>query len=316
MSPVDAARSRHSRRFLAPAAALLALILGATALSACTSQKDAGDDGRPLVLTTFTVIADMAENVGGGHLRIESITKPGDEIHGFEPSPQDIRHASEAALILDNGLGLERWFERFMQDSGAKHVTLSDGVEPIDIRVGPYSGRPNPHAWMSPTSGARYVHNIAVAFAELDPAHAEEYRENAREYSERILRVGDGLRTTVAKLPKNHRTLVTCEGAFSYLTRDVGLDELYLWPVNADSEGTPQQIRTVVEQVRARNIPAVFCESTVPDAAMKQVASETGSAFGGVLHVDSLSPADGDAPDYLSLLSRDIDVIAKGLTRQ
>jgi manganese transport system substrate-binding protein len=271
--------------------------------------------GTPRVLTTFTVIADMVREVGGGRVEVASITKPGAEIHGYEPTPSDLTRAARADLVVENGLGLERWFEQFIDRADARYVTLSDGIEPIPIAgASEYAGKPNPHAWMSVTNAAIYVENIRRALTELDPAGADTFARNAARYTERLRQVGERVERELDGLPAARRALVSCEGAFSYLARDFGLTERYLWPVNAEQEGTPQQIAAAVEFVRANDVPAVFCESTVSDKAQRQVAAEAGAAFGGVLYVDSLSEAGGPVPSYLDLLARDADTIVAGLT--
>ncbi|WP_371831934.1 metal ABC transporter substrate-binding protein [Rhodococcoides fascians] len=271
------------------------------------------DDGRPLVLTTFTVLADMAANVAGDHLRVESITKAGAEIHGYEPTPGDLRTAESADLILDNGLGLEAWFEKFVERVPAPHAVVSAHVEPVYIRDDAYAGKANPHAWMSPVVAETYITNIADAFVALDAVHAEEYRANAAAYITELRSVGDELESDLAQLPAQQRALVTCEGAFGYLARDFDLQEAYLWPVNAEQEGTPKQVVRTIDFVRDNDVPAVFCESTVSDKAQLQVAEDTGARFGGKLYVDSLSAADGPVPTYLDLLRYDARLIADAL---
>ncbi|QNG20155.1 metal ABC transporter substrate-binding protein [Rhodococcus triatomae] len=302
------------RKFGSPK--LWVTVLGAAlvaSLTSCSALADADDD-RPVVLTTFTVLADIASNVAGDDLRVESITKPGAEIHGYEPTPGDIRRASQADLILDNGMNLEAWFSRFVADLDVPHVVVSDGVEPIDIAEDAYRGMPNPHAWMSPLNVEIYVANMARAFAELDPDNADTYAERGRAYSAELQTVQNELVSSLAVLPANERALVTCEGAFSYLARDAGLTEKYIWAVNAEQQATPQQVAGVIDFVRANEVPAVFCESTVSDAPMQQVVSATGARFGGVLYVDSLSEADGPVPTYLDLIRHDSRTVIDALT--
>jgi manganese/iron transport system substrate-binding protein len=266
------------------------------------------------VVTTFTVIADMARNVAGEGVEIVSITKPGAEIHGYEPTPQDIVGASDADLILWNGLNLERWFEQFLSNLGdVPSATLTDGIDPISITGGDYDGKPNPHAWMSISNALIYVDNIAAALSKADPENAATYAANAESYKAQLTAALAPLKDQIAALPEDRRWLATCEGAFSYLARDLGLQELYLWPINADQQGTPRQVRAVIDGVREHQIPAVFCESTVPSDPAEQVARETGAAFGGVLYVDSLSAGDGPVPTYLDLLKVTTETIAKGL---
>jgi manganese/iron transport system substrate-binding protein len=281
----------------------LALLLPGTAFA----------DDKPKVVTTFTVIADIAQNVAGDAATVESITKPGAEIHGYQPTPRDILKARDADLVLRNGLNLEAWFEKFLANLGdVPTVTVSDGVEPISIASGAYDGKPNPHAWMSPENALIYVENIRKALTEIDPANAAIYEANARTYSDKIRAEIEPMKAEIAKVPENERFLVTSEGAFSYLARDLGMKELYLWPINADSQGTPQQVKAVVDQVIENKIPVVFSESTVSDKPAQQVAAETGARYGGILYVDSLSEPDGPVPTYLDLLKVTVSTIMKG----
>jgi manganese/iron transport system substrate-binding protein len=267
-------------------------------------------------VTTFTVIAEMAQNVAGDAAIVESITKPGAEIHNYQPTPGDIRRAQGADLVLWNGLNLELWFERFLRNlRDVPEAVVSDGIEPMSIGEGPYTGKPNPHAWMSPTNALIYVDNIRDAFVTHDPANAEIYRANAEAYKARIAAAIEPLRAQLATVPEERRWLVSSEGAFSYLARDLGLKELYLWPINADQQGTPQQVRKVIDAVRDNNIPVVFSESTVPPDPAEQVARETGARYGGVLYVDSLTEADGPVPTYLDLLRVTTETIVAGLSQ-
>ena len=288
-------------------------LAAATVLAVMPGDARAQDKFK--AVTTFTVIADMAQNVAGDAAIVESITKPGAEIHNYQPTPGDLVGAQDADLVLWNGLNLELWFERFFQNlSDVPSVVVSEGVEPMGIAEGPYTGKPNPHAWMSTEAAAIYVDNIAAAFAQHDPANAATYAANAEAYKAEIAAALAPLQEIIAGIPDDKRWLVTSEGAFSYLARDLGLRELYLWPINADQQGTPQQVRKVIDEVRANSIPAVFSESTVSPDPAQQVARETGAKYGGVLYVDSLTDASGAVPTYLDLLRVTTETIAKGLT--
>lgn len=265
-------------------------------------------------VTTFTVIADMARNVAGDAAIVESITKPGAEIHDYQPTPGDIIRAHDAQLIFSNGLNLELWFEKFYQNmKEMPEVVVSDGIDPMGVVAGPYEGKPNPHAWMSPKNAIIYVDNIRDAFVKYDPTNAAIYKDNAAAYKIKIEAEIAPIQQLINELPVDKRWLVSSEGAFSYLARDFGLKELYLWPINADQQGTPQQVRKVIDTVRQHQIPAVFSESTISDKPAKQVARETGSHYGGVLYVDSLSAEDGPVPTYLDLLSVTSQTIVSGI---
>lgn len=271
--------------------------------------------GRIKVATTFTIIADMTRNVAGGLADVVSITKPGSEIHGYQPTPRDILAAQDADLILWNGMNLELWFEQFFRNlRNVPAAVLSDGVDPMPINSGSYEGKPNPHAWMALDSALIYVDNIRDALSKADPANAGAYAANADSYKTQIADTIGPLRDAVRALPEDQRWLATSEGAFSYLARDFDLKELYLWPINADQQGTPKQIKNVIDAVRANSVPAVFSESTVSDRPAKQIARETGARYGGVLYVDSLSEADGPVPTYLDLLRVTSETIVSGLS--
>ena len=293
-------------------AALVLALLAACAGCAPPAASPAAADPRPLALTTFTVLQDLAKNVAGDVIRVESITRAGAEIHGYEPTPSDLTRAEGADLLLANGLGLESWFEQFTADVDAPTVILSEGVEPIPISVGDYEGRPNPHAWMSPVAAEVYVGNLVAAFSELVPSSSETFTRNGAAFTSKLRAVADELADAVESLPEDQRMLVSCEGAFSYLARDAGLDEGYLWAVNQEGQGTPQQAARLIDTVRERDVPAVFCESTVSDAAQQQVVRDSGSRFGGTLYVDSLSVGE-PVPTYLDLLHHDIELITSGL---
>ena len=319
----------HRNPLLTRRSALSLIVASSTitiaSLSACGLRNSATNSdstpsqnsSAPLVLTTFTVIQDMASRVAGEFCQVESITKAGAEIHDYEPTPDDLKRAQKAQLILNNGLGLERWFERFVDESPAQRADLSEGITAIPIAEGDFQGQANPHAWMSPENGKIYVENIVRALSSLVPDHAKDFEANGNAYKKELDSISSRLIEELSALPENQRTLVTCEGAFSYLCRDTNMKELYLWAVNAADEGTPQQIAKVVEAVKSQQIPAVFCESTVNPKAMQQVADETGATLKtdekNILYVDSLSEADGPVPTYLDLLQHDADAIVSGL---
>lgn len=283
---------------------MTALALGLFAMQANAKFK---------VVTTFTVIQDIAQNVAGNAATVESITKPGAEIHEYEPTPKDIVKAQSADLILWNGLNLERWFERFFQNIKDKPaVVVTEGIQPLSIYEGPYKDAPNPHAWMSPSNALIYIENIKNALVKYDPQNAAVYEKNAADYAQKIKQLDEPLRAKLVQIPEAQRWLVTSEGAFSYLAKDYNLKEGYLWPINAEQQGTPQQVRKVIDLVRKNNIPVVFSESTISAKPAQQVAKESGAKYGGVLYVDSLSAKNGPVPTYIDLLNVTVSTIVKG----
>lgn len=290
------------------------LIIAALLLSPMAHADQLKHADKLKVVTSFTILADMAANVAGEHAEVVSLTKPGAEIHNYQPTPGDILRAQDADVVMWNGLGLERWFERFFQHiDKVPNVILSEGVAPIVIASGPYRGKPNPHAWMSPSDAMQYVDNIAQALIKYDPANQAHYQANAKAYKAKIQAVFARAQDALSAVPYAQRWLVSSEGAFSYLARDLNLNEAYLWPINAERQGTPQQVRALIDTVREHQVRAVFSESTVSDAPAKQVAAETDARYGGILYVDSLSQADGPVPDYLSLLTVTTETVLAGL---
>ena len=268
------------------------------------------------LVTTFTIIADIAKNVAGDRAIVESITKPGVEIHNYKPTPKDVLRARKADIILWNGLNLEQWFSRFFSNvDNTPSVVISNGIKPISIFEGEYTGKPNPHAWMSTKNALVYVDNIYNALADIDPKNKEYYANNANKYSEEILKIQSKIKKKLKFIEPSKRFLVTSEGAFSYLAEDLNMQEIYLWPMNSDRQGSPQQIRKVIDTVLKNDIPVVFSESTVSDKPAKQVASETNAIYGGVLFVDSLSEKDGIVPSYLDLLDVTTDRIVNGFKK-
>jgi manganese/iron transport system substrate-binding protein len=289
------------------------LLVVAVLAAGCDGPDQRPASGKKQVVTSFTIIADMAREVAGDAADVESITKPGAEIHGYEPTPKDIVKAQGADLVLWNGMNLELWFEKFFTNvKNVPGAVLTEGVTPMGITEGPYTGKPNPHAWMSPANAVIYVENIRRALVKIDPANEAVYTANAATYTAKIQALDEPVRRKLAAIPEDQRWLVSSEGAFSYLCENYGLRPLYLWPINADAQGTPQQVRQVIDSVRANRIPVVFSESTVSDKPARQVASETGARYGGVLYVDSLTGPDGPAPSYLKLLEANAETIVRG----
>lgn len=295
-------------------AVLLAVIFGGNPSS--KNKESLSDSDKPVVLSTFTIISDMVGEVGGDRIHSISLTKEGAEIHGYQPTPNDLVRASKATLMFQNGMNLEIWTEKLRAGiPDMPIVTVSEGVQVIDISEDAYAGKPNPHAWMSPKQGLIYVENIRKTLSETFPENADYFTENAAEYSAKIKNIDNILQTSLATLPENNRYLVTCEGAFAYLATDYNLNEVYLWAINSDSQGSPQQVAKVIDTVREKNIPAVFCESTVEPRVQLEVVNATGAKLGGVLYVDSLSPASGPASTYLKLLEYTATTIIDGLTK-
>ncbi len=281
--------------------------------NSCKRTSFEKETNKEVILASFTVLADIIENVAKDEFVVKSITKPGVEVHGYQPTPSDLIKASKAFVFIDNGFGFELWAEKFVSNLQIKRVTISNRLEPIFISEDFYKGKPNPHAWISPKRGMIYVDIIVDSLSELKPSEAESFKNNGQIYKNKIAKIDKDFSLFINNLKKNNRYLVTCEGAFSYLTNDYGLKEAYLWPVNAESQITPKRMARTISLVKNKKIPSVFCESTVSNESQMVVASETGANFQGDLFVDSLSQDDESVNTYLKMLQHNLTLIKKGL---
>ena len=281
--------------------------------NSCKRTSFEKETNKEVILASFTVLADIIENVAKDEFVVKSITKPGVEVHGYQPTPSDLIKASKAFVFIDNGFGFELWAEKFVSNLQINRVTISNRLEPIFISEDFYKSKPNPHAWISPKRGMIYVDVIVDYLSELKPSEAESFKNNGQIYKNKIAKIDEDFSLFINNLDKNNRYLVTCEGAFSYLTNDYGLKEAYLWPVNAESQITPKRMARTISLVKNKNIPSVFCESTVSNESQMVVASETGAKFGGDLFVDSLSQDNKSANTYLKMLQHNLTLIKKGL---
>ncbi len=282
-------------------------------ITSCKRTSYKKESNKEVILASFTVLADIIENVAKDDFIVRSITKPGIEVHGYQPTPSDLIKASKASVFIDNGFGFELWAEKFVSNLKVKRVTISDRLDPIFISEDFYKGKPNPHAWISPKRGMIYVDIIVDSLSEIKPSKAESFKNNGQIYKNKIAQLDKDFSLFINNLEKNNRYLVTCEGAFSYLTNDYGLKEAYLWPVNAESQITPKRMARTISLVKNKNIPSVFCESTVNNESQMIVVSETGANYGGDLFVDSLSKDNGSANTYLKMLQKNLTLIKKGL---
>ena len=291
---------------------LTALLLLSFAAGSCKRISNQNQN-EEVILASFTVLADIIKNVSKDDFIVRSIVKPGVEVHGYQPTPSDLVKASSAFVFVDNGFGFELWAEKFVSNLKVKRITVSEGLDPIFISEDSYKGKPNPHAWISPKRGMLYVDIIVESLSELRPSKRELFEENGRIYKDKLSKIDKEFSLFINNLNKEKRYLVSCEGAFSYLTNDYGLEEVYLWPVNAESQITPKRMARTISIVKDKNVPAVFCESTVSNESQMVVVNETGASFGGNLFVDSLSEDSGPASSYIKMLKHNLNLIKKGL---
>ncbi len=269
-----------------------------------TEVKDADT-----IIVSFTILEDIVSQIAGEEFDVYSITEPGEEVHGYKPTPSDLIKASNGLIFIENGFGFELWSDKFLSNLNLERITISDYLEPIYITEDAYTGKPNPHAWISPKRGKIYIDAIVLALTELKPESEEIFVKNGKVYKDRLSQIDKEFSLFINTLKKNERYLVSCEGAFSYLTNDYGLAEAFLWPVNAETQITPKRMAKVIKTVKENDIPAVFCESTVSAESQLTVVEETGAIFGGNLFVDSLSLEGGPASTYIELLEYNLETI-------
>ena len=294
----------------------LVVCMFSTVLSGCRVSNVSKDNNKKVLLTSFTILEDIVRNIAGEEFRVESITKPGMEVHGYKTTPSDLIRGSEAVLFVENGFGLELWSEKFTSNLNVRRLSISDYINPIFIEEDAYKGKPNPHAWISPVRGKLYVDIIVNALKDLDPANSSKFEKNGIIFKSKINKIDEDFKLFLNTINKSKRYLVSCEGAFSYLANDYGFKEAYLWPVNAESQVTPKRMAKVISLIKENKIPLVFCESTVSSEAQLTVARESGAKFAGNFYVDSLSSKNGPASNYLDLLNHNLLLIKKGFNSQ
>tara|TARA_Y100000591_G_scaffold193069_1_gene166952 strand:+ start:442 stop:1350 length:909 start_codon:yes stop_codon:yes gene_type:complete len=292
----------------------LILILVALTTTSCKNISEVDKSNKKLLLVSFTVLEDIVKNIVGDEFDVKSITKPGMEVHGYQTTPSDLIKGSRAEVFIDNGFGFELWAEKFVSNLKVKRITMANNLKPLFIGEDAYKGKPNPHAWISPKRGIIYVDTLSRALSELKPESKTVFKKNAEIYKNKLLEIDEDFSLFLNTLKKNQKYLVSCEGAFTYLTNDYGLKEAYLWPVNAESQITPKRMAKVISLVKTNDIPAVFCESTVSSESQLAVARETGAKFGGNFFVDSLSEKNGPASSYIDLLNHNLNLIKQAFS--
>ncbi len=312
------ATHRRSRRSGRPGALVRALVVALACLPAlAAAQSSAGQDAELRVTATYTVLADLAEAVGGERVAVQHLAPVGAEIHEWELKPRGFRALAEADVVLYNGYNLEQWMDQVRATVGdgvpVVPVAEASGYPTRPIQSGDLAGEPDPHLWLDPRGAAAYVEAIRNVLSEQDPAGAETYAANAAAYRQRLTALHEELAATLAAIPEQNRLLVTTEAAFPYFAAAYGLEHDGIWGTNTERGGSPRQIMRIVDRIRAREPAAIFWESTISDRYVRSVAEETGLAVAGPLYVDSLSSPEGPAADYLSLMRHNAETIARAL---
>ena len=309
-------------------------LLSVALLASCTKQTKQPDQGssssqaakteKLQVVTTNSILADLAMTVGGDAVDVYSIVPVGTDPHEYEPLPEDIAKSTEADLIFYNGLNLETggngWFAKLMETShkteGEDYVAVSEGVKPMYLTSAGQESEADPHAWLDIANGMIYIDNITKALSKKDPAHQADFEANAKTYKEKLTELDQKAKGEFASLPKDQALLVTSEGAFKYFSKAYGLEAAYIWEINTESQGTPEQMSKIIDKIRSTKVPAVFVETSVDPRSMEAVAKETGLPIYTKIFTDSLAKK-GEAGDtYYTMMEWNLTKIHEGLQRK
>ncbi|WP_409421394.1 metal ABC transporter substrate-binding protein [Pseudaeromonas sp. ZJS20] len=289
------------------------------------------------VTATFSILGDLVKQVGGEQVAVHSLVGPNGDAHVYQPSPQDVRTLSQSKLLVSNGLHFEGWLDRLSQASGFKgaEVVASQGIKAramaeeedgTEEHEHEHDGKEeaghhhhdgiDPHAWNDPENVIVYVNNIASGLSQLDPEHASQYQANAEAYVRQIKALDGEYRPRFAALSAQQRRAITSHDAFGYLAQAYDLSLLAPQGINTEAEASAADVGKLIRQIRQEHIKALFVENISDPRLIEQIARETGVQPGGSLYSDALSPADGEAPDTLSLLRHNLSTLLKAMEQQ
>lgn len=306
----------------------IALGLGALisifVLGACSAGNATKEANEKLkVVVTNSILSDITENIAGDKVELHSIVPVGKDPHEYEPLPEDVQKTSKADLIFYNGINLETggnaWFTKLVKNADKKenedYFAVSDGIDIIYLEGKNEQGKEDPHAWLNLENGIIYAKNIEERLAEKDPENKKFYKENLDKYIEKLDSLDKEAKSKFATIPENKKMIVTSEGCFKYFSKAYGVPSAYIWEINTEEEGTPDQIKSLVEKLRATKVPALFVESSVDDRPMKTVAKDTNIPIYSTIFTDSVAEKGQDGDSYYAMMKWNLDKIAEGLSK-
>lgn len=311
------------KRIIGIIVALVVVVAVAFGLMHRNDQSDGrAADGRLNVVSSFSIINQISEEIGGKYVNAHTITAIGADQHDYDPTPTDVKRTQDAAIVFANGLNLEKggsgWFDKLMKTidkhAGKEIFNVTDGIKTIKLTTSGVAGQDNPHAWNGVLEGKTYAANIAKVLEKKDPAHKAYYAKRATAYEAKLQKLYDKWHAKFAALPADDKKLVTQEGAMAYFARDFGLKPYFIWEIDTESNGTPSQIRTLVEALQGEKVRATFVEQGESDKPMQTVISQINSHIAGELWTDSVSKKSGVVPTYYDLLNHNAQTIYDGLT--
>ena len=291
-------------------------------LSGCGNAEKAADkEGKLQVVTTYSILYDIVKNIGGDRIDIHSLAPVGSNPHEFDPLPLDIQKTTDADVVFYNGLNLEAgnsWFEKLIETAGKSEedgsvFRLSNGVEPKYLTSKGHEGEEDPHAWLDIRNGIQYAKNARDALVQADPENADYYKKNAQEYITKLEKLHEEAVAGFNKIPKEKRFLITSEGAFKYFCAAYGFEAGYIWEINSENQGTPQQVKQVVDLIKSKDLSSLFVETSVDPRSMEMVSKETGIPIGGTLFTDSLGKPGEKGDSYIKMMESNISVILDNL---
>ncbi|WP_202412547.1 metal ABC transporter solute-binding protein, Zn/Mn family [Halobacillus litoralis] len=308
------------------------LFLGATLftlllLAACGGEEANGnteqEDGKVQVVTTYSIVYDIVKNIGGEQVDIHSLAPIGSNPHEYDPLPEDVKKATDADAVFYNGLNLEAgnaWFNKLMETAGkdgedAPVFLMSDGVEAMYLTSEGNEGEEDPHAWLDIRNGIKYAENARDGLIKIDPENKEIYEKNAEEYIAELKALHDKAVEQFNEIPKEERVLVTSEGAFKYFSDAYGFQAEYIWEINQENQGTPDQITRIVDIIKDKEITGLFLETSIDPRSMEAVSNETDVPIMGDVFTDSLAEPGEEGDTYISMMESNINTIKDGLSK-
>lgn len=285
------------------------------------TKKESNSD-KLQVVATFSILHDIATQVGGDHVDVHSMVPIGTAPHEYEPLPEDVKKATDADLLFYNGLNLEGgeegWFFKLIESVNAdkdKVFELTEGVEPLYLSSEDGTEKEiNPHAFLDPVVGIKMTENARDAFIKIDETNKADYEANAEKLLDELRALDKEYATKIGEIPEEKRILVTSERAFQYMTKRYGLKEGYLWEVDTEENGTPEQIKSLVNFIKENDVSKLFVETNVDARSMETVANETGAEIVAKVFSDELGEPGEEGGTLVKFLQYNIDTIHKGLT--
>ncbi|WP_339165446.1 zinc ABC transporter substrate-binding protein [Siminovitchia sp. FSL H7-0308] len=307
--------------------------IAALLLTACGNEKPASEAGgkpaskkdEPLkIVTSFTIIQDLAKEIGGEDVEVHNLVPTGTDPHEYEPLPEDIKKATDADVLFYNGLNLEGgkdgWFYKMVDSVGQKEenvFNLTESIEPMYISS--KDGKEeemNPHAFIDPNVGIQMAEAMRDALIEVDSDNKEKYEKRGNEYIEKLKEIEQKYSEEIEKIPEEDRILVTSERAFQYMAKRYGLKEAYIWAIDTEENGSPSQIKSLVQFIKEHNVPVLFLESNVDPRPMETVSKESGiPIYEKPIYSDEIGKPGDEVDTYIKYLEYNINIIADGLSR-